>query len=105
MEESAHGVRHLRRRDERAVEGQSVQQGVRRRRLDPGVAVVASVLVGLVVTVLAVVAPTPRASRAAGGLPSCPVGFKATDVQCNQVATAGPLGPISVFGDSVLLGS
>lgn len=59
----------------------------------------------IAVAVFVVAVPAPPAALAAGTLPSCPVGFKATDVQCNQIAAAGPLGPISVFGDSVLLGS
>lgn len=55
-----------------------------------------------------VFAPTPAGSpvvAAANGLPSCPVGYTVYDVQCNQIAMLGPLGDISVIGDSVLLGS
>ena len=63
-------------------------------------------LVGAILgSAMAVGGGAPTSARAETGLPSCPVGYKSTDVQCNQVATPGPLGPISVFGDSVLLGS
>lgn len=68
----------------------------------------ALVLLALCTTVFAVLAPTPGATPSVGataGLPSCPVGYNAYDVQCNQIAAAGPLGDISVIGDSVLLGS
>ncbi len=74
-------------------------------RLRPAALLLA--LVPLLATA-AVVAPAPAgtpAAHAANGLPSCPVGYRAYDVQCNQVAAAGPLGDISVIGDSVLLGS
>ncbi|MCU1501446.1 MAG: hypothetical protein JWM12_800 [Ilumatobacteraceae bacterium] len=63
-----------------------------------------SVIIGaLVAGGLAVGAPT--VVQAAPGLPACPAGYRATDVQCNQYSNPGPLGGISVIGDSVLLGS
>jgi hypothetical protein len=43
--------------------------------------------------------------HAAQPLPSCPTGYRVTDVSCNQYPGEGPLGGISVIGDSVLLGS
>ena len=69
----------------------------------------AALLLALCAIVLgSVVVPRPGGPPlvgAAGGLPSCPVGYKVYDVQCNQIANPGPLGDISVIGDSVLLGS
>ncbi len=47
----------------------------------------------------------PTAVHAAGALPPCPSGFRPTDLQCNQYSDAGPLGGITVIGDSVLIGS
>ncbi|MEO5725021.1 MAG: hypothetical protein ABIQ39_04580 [Ilumatobacteraceae bacterium] len=57
----------------------------------------------LAATVLVVAVGTSPAGAAS--MPTCPGGYLPTDVQCNQYATAGPLGGISVIGDSVMLGS
>lgn len=67
-----------------------------------------SLLVGMLAIgglTIGVVAVPSAVVHGAPALPPCPTGNRATDVSCNQHAEAGPLGGISVIGDSVLLGS
>jgi hypothetical protein len=80
-----------------------VEQRAHSRRR--GAATVVVALLGAILGTVVAVGGPPSVVHALPGLPSCPVGLKSTDVQCNQVAAPGPLGPISIFGDSVLVGS
>ncbi len=67
----------------------------------------ASVLLATTLAIAAVAlaaAGRPGVAGAAAKMPACPT-WTPANLQCNQYPEPGPLGPISVFGDSVLLGS
>ena len=66
---------------------------------------VLSTLSALCIVASAALVAGSGAPAAAAGMPSCPAGYKVSDVSCNQYAAAGPRGGISLFGDSLLLGS
>jgi hypothetical protein len=67
--------------------------------------VVLSTLSALCVVASAALVAGTGSPAAAAAMPSCPAGYRATDVQCNQYSAPGPLGGISLIGDSLLLGS